>query len=90
MIPMPLIILPILAAFVLISYQYYRIDPEQRFLNLRFVMMVAAIVMAFGYPIYDFFHPRDRHASWVFLALAIIWLAVAYHLLRRVPPRETD
>jgi hypothetical protein len=88
MVPMTIIILVFLAAFFLIFWQYFQIDAKRRILNLRFFMMVCALAAAVGYPLYDVGYPGDRHASWLLLALALFWLASAYVLLRRMPPRE--
>lgn len=90
MVPKPLIILPFLAAFVLLTWQYYRIDPLRRVFNLRGLMMIAAVGAAFGYPIYDFLYPEDSRMSWVFLGLALLWVIASWYLLRRVPPRDSD
>ena len=88
MIPMPVIILLFMAAFFMIVWQYYLLDPKRRVLNLRFALMVGAIVGAVGYPFVNFYDPGDRHVSWLFLALGLFWLATAYYLLRRMPPHE--
>jgi len=90
MVPRPLIILPFLVAFVLTTYQYYKIDPMRRLLNVRAGLMIGAILCAFGYPIYTFLYPDDRRMSWVFFGLAVAWLVTSYYLLRRVPPTSTD
>ncbi len=86
---MTIIILLFLAAFLLTVWQYFTIDPKRRVLNLRFVMMVGAIAAAIGYPLFNVGFPGDRHASWLFLALGLFWLASAAYLLRHMPPRET-
>ena len=62
--------------------------PQRRVLNLRFALMVGAIAGAIGYIFFSQFHPDNRHASWLFLALGLLWLATAYHLLRRMPVRR--
>jgi hypothetical protein len=90
MVPSPLIILSFLATFILCSWQYYRIDPERRVLNARFGLMFSSIVGAFGYPIYLYEYPGDRRMSWIMFVAAIVWLGLAWYLLRRIPPRETD
>jgi hypothetical protein len=86
MIPRPLIVLPLLVAFVMCTVQYYRIDPKRRLFNLRFVLMITSAAAAFAYPIYTVLHPGDRLTSRIFLGLAITWLAASYVLLRRMPP----
>lgn len=90
MVPTPLIILPFLFAFMLLSWQYYRVDPESRLLNVRAILMMISIVGAFGYPIYTYFHPHARLASWGLFGLAVICLVTTFYLLRRIPPKETD
>ena len=88
MAPRPVIILLFLASFGLLVFQYVEIDPKRRVLNLRFGMMISAIAGAIGYPLFTFFFPGNRQASWLFLAVALVWIATAYRLLRRMPPRE--
>jgi hypothetical protein len=88
MVPTVLIILPFLAAFVLALFQYMQIDPRRRVLNVRFGLMAGAAIFSVSYPILEFYVPDDRPLSWLFLALALFWLASAYHLARNMPPRE--
>ncbi|MGA3401737.1 MAG: hypothetical protein ABSC95_21195 [Acetobacteraceae bacterium] len=83
-----IIILVLLAAFMLTMWQYFTIDPKRRILNLRFVMMVCAIIAAIGYPLFNITYPGDRHASWLFLGLGLLLLVSAYILLRNMPPRD--
>jgi hypothetical protein len=89
MVPMAIIILVFLTVFSLTFWQYFQIDPKRRILNLRFAMMVGAIAGSIGYPIYNFFSPRDRPVSWLLLALGLFWLTMAYYMLRHMPPRDT-
>ncbi|HVC59669.1 MAG TPA: hypothetical protein VND19_04800 [Acetobacteraceae bacterium] len=88
MVPTTVIILLFLVAFFLVTWQYVQIDPRRRILNVRFALMAGAVVTDVGYPIFTFEAPGDRLASWLFLALGLFWLASAYYLLRRMPPRE--
>ena len=88
MVPMFVIILLFLATFMLTMWQYFRIDPKRRVVNIRFALMVTAIAGAIGYPIFNYCYPDDRHASWLLLALAALCMAIAYRLLRTMPPRE--
>lgn len=90
MVPMTIIILLFVVAFFLVTWQYLEIDPSRRILNIRFALMVGAIVAAIAYPIFNYKFPGDRQASWLFLALALFWLASAYYLLRRMPARENE
>jgi hypothetical protein len=86
MIPRGIIILPFMIAFFLIMWQYYKIDSKRRVLNLRFALMLGATVGAVSYPFVTVYDPGDRHVSWLYLALALLWLATAYYLWRRMPP----
>jgi hypothetical protein len=88
MVPMFIIILLFLAAFVLTLLQYFHIDPKRRVVNIRFALMVCAIIGAIGYPLFDYFDPGDRHASWLLFALAVLCMAIAWRLFRTMPPRE--
>jgi predicted permease len=88
MVPTFIIILLFFASFLLTLWQYFHIDPKRRVLNFRFALMVCAIVGAIGYPIFDYCYPGDRHASWLLLTLAVLLMAIAYRLLRTMPPRQ--
>jgi predicted Abi (CAAX) family protease len=88
MAPTFIIVLLFLTAFMLLVWQYFKIDPRRRILNVRFAMMVAAIATDIGYPIHVSNHPGDRYMSWVFLLLGLFWVALALVLLRTMPPPE--
>jgi hypothetical protein len=88
MVPEVIIIPPFLVAFVLATWQYLKIDPKRRILNVRFALMAGATIAAFGYPIYTYYYPEDRRASWLLLALGLFWMATTYYLFRRMPRRE--
>jgi hypothetical protein len=88
MIPQPIIIISFIVAFIMLAIQYYMIDPRRRVLNLRFVLMVGAIMAAIGYPVGDYIQPGGPQLSWIFGGLALFWLLLSYYLLRRMPPRD--
>jgi len=88
MIPEVFIIVSFLTAFGILLWQYFQIDPRRRILNLRFLLMVAAIVATFYYIVHAQVEPDDRHTSWMFQALGLLWIAWGWWLLRRMPPRE--
>jgi predicted permease len=88
MVPMFIIILLFLAAFVLTLWQYLTIDPKRRVVNIRFAVMASATIGAFGYPIYDYCYPGERPVSWLLFALAVVCMVLAWRLLRTMPPRE--
>ena len=83
-IPTSVIVPLFLAAFVLLSFQYFVVNPDRRLLNLRFALMASDIVLTLVYVL-----TPDRHTSLlskVFLALGVSWLAMALLLLRTLPP----
>jgi hypothetical protein len=88
MVPMSLIIVIFIVAFLLVLWQYNLIDPKRRIVNLRFVMMVCALVVIFGYPFYNVVYPNERHTSWVCFVAGLIWLIAAAVLFRYMPPRQ--
>lgn len=88
MVPRFIIILLFIVAFVMTFLQYYQVDAQQRVLNVRFAMMVGAIVGALCYIFISQFYPDSWRASWLFLALGLLWLASAYQLWRRMPVRR--
>jgi hypothetical protein len=75
-------IVPLLiASFIMLAYQYYRVDPVSRVLNLRFALMVGAVVLIFATVGLD-----HSSLSLVFFLLALFWLALALYLFRMMPP----
>ncbi len=75
-------IIPIyIVSFIILVIQYFRINPERRILNLRFVLMVGAVVLLFC----TVFFSR-MHLSLVFFLLALFWLGLSLYLLRMMPP----
>ena len=88
-VPTWIIFLLFLAAFVMLVWQYYQIDPRRRVLNLRFGGLIVALFGMVFYIFHAHFYPDDSRTSWIFLGLAVFWLAWARYLSRRMPPRET-
>ena len=72
-----------IASFILFAFQYYRVNPERRLLNLRFLMMIGAIVLLFTTV------SLRNSLSLVFFLLALVWLGVSLFLLRFLPPPRT-
>ena len=72
-----------IASFILFAFQYYRVNPERRLLNLRFLMMIGAIVSLFTTV------SQRNSLSLVFFLLALVWLGVSLFLLRFLPPPRT-
>jgi hypothetical protein len=70
-----------IASFILLCLQYYRIHPERRLLNLRFLLMVGALALMFATVIMS-----DQHLSLVFFLVALFWLGLSVWLLRFMPP----
>jgi hypothetical protein len=75
-------IIPIyIVSFIILFIQYFRINPDRRILNLRFFLMLGAVVLLFGTV---FFSPT--HLSLAFFLLALFWLGLSLYLLRMMPP----
>jgi hypothetical protein len=70
-----------IASFILFSFQYFRINPERRVLDLRFLMMMGAVVLLF-----TTVSLRNRSLSLVFFLLALFSLGLSLYLLRMMPP----
>jgi hypothetical protein len=68
-----------IASFLLALFQYWRINPVRRLLNLRFVLMFGAIAFAIA---------TDMLPQWSyqFFALAVVWFGTTLGLLRTMPP----
>jgi len=86
------IIMPLfLVAFVLTGYQYYHVDPKRRVLNLRFAIMSVTIIGAVTYPLVSYLYGTETRLptlSQGYATTALLCLAVACVLLRRMPPAE--
>ncbi len=78
-IPSGFIIPLFIVSFLLLSYQYYQIDPDRRVLNLRFGLMVIAVGLIFAVVML-----HDQSLSMIFFLLALLWLGLSIYLLRRV------
>lgn len=68
-----------LASFVVLLYQYYRINPDRRIFNLHFVLMVTAIALSLA----DVFFPAW---SIVYCVLAVSLFGFTLFLNRTLPP----
>jgi hypothetical protein len=68
-----------LASFVILLYQYYRINPDRRIFNLHFALMVTAIALSLA----DVFFPAW---SIVYCVLALSLLGLTLFLNRTLPP----
>jgi TctA family transporter len=76
------VIIPLyLASFVMLAIQYLRVDPVRRVVNLRFGLMVGAVVLIFASV-----GLADRSLSLVFFLLALFWFGLTLYLFRFLPP----
>jgi len=72
-----------IASFALLYYQYYRINPDRRLLNVRFGLMAGSVLLMFATIFWD-----NELASPVFFLLGLFWLGLSFYLLRFLPPSE--
>ncbi len=79
-IPTLAIVPPLLVAFVILAFLHWRGQMKNQILDLRFVMMVGAVVIMFAQIL-----SAGTYAvvSLVCFPLALLWLVVAVVLLRR-------
>ena len=70
-----------IASFIMLAFQYFRTNPERRVMNLRFGLMVGAVVLMF---ITVFL--GNLPLSLVFFLLALVWLGLTVYLFRHMPP----
>ncbi len=70
-----------IASFVVLAFEYFRVNPERRVLNLHFGLMVGAVVLMLA----DVFLV-EWLLSLVFFVLALSWLGLSLYLLRHLPP----
>jgi hypothetical protein len=79
-IPNAAIVPLLLVSFVMLAFQYFRINPERRVLNLRFALMVGGIALMFATVC------LARSLSPLFFAFALFWLGLTLYLFRLMPP----
>jgi hypothetical protein len=70
-----------LISFVLLSFQYFRLNPDRRLLNVHFGLMLGAIILM----LVQILLPRPLLSVALFLT-ALVWLGVAIYLFRQLPP----
>ena len=75
-----------IVSFILLVFQYYRINPAWRLLNMHFGLMLGAIVLMLLRIILPQWLGDPSIASMVLLALALIWFGLALLLFRFLPP----
>jgi hypothetical protein len=68
-----------IVTFILQSWQYYRINPDNRVFNARFGIMFLAIALMFA----DVFFPDW---SVIYFVLAVASLALSIYMIRLMPP----
>lgn len=78
--PTYLVVPPLLVAFGVLAFLHWRSNPPNHLLDLRFLMMAAAILLMFAQII---FAGSYHLVSQVCFPLALVWLAVSLRLLRR-------
>jgi hypothetical protein len=86
-IPSGLIFTPLFAAFILLSYQYYREDSAVRVRNLRFGLMTCGLLLMIAYLVLYGESVLPALVSPVFFVLALGLLGASVRLLRRMKPR---
>ena len=79
-IPSYLVVPPLLAAFVVLTFLQWRSNAENHLLNIRFLMAAGATLLMFVQIALSGVFPI---VSFVCFPLAVLWLAVALLLLRR-------
>jgi alkylated DNA repair dioxygenase AlkB len=70
-----------IVSFVLLAFQYFRVNPEKRLVNLRFGLMAGAVVLMLGA-----IFLTEWFLALIFFTLALVWLGLSVYLLRSLPP----
>jgi hypothetical protein len=70
-----------IVSFVLLAFQYFRVNPEKRLVNLRFGLMAGAIVLMLAAVVLT-----EWFFALIFFTLALVWLGLSVYLLRTLPP----
>lgn len=68
-----------LVSFVMLSVQYYRLNPDRRVFNAQFGMMMGAVALS----LLDVFQPQW---ALIYFILGLCWLGATIYLQRRMPP----
>ncbi len=74
---MPLFI----ASFVMLVFQYYRVNPDRRVLNLQFGLMTGAIVLMIAAVVMG-----GPFMSPILFVLGLFWVGLTLYLFRHLPP----
>jgi hypothetical protein len=70
-----------IASFIMLGFQYYRLNPERRLLNLHFGMMAGAVVLM----LFAIFL-TEALQSLILFALALLWVGLTLFFFRHLPP----
>jgi len=73
----------LMVSFYVLFYQYRRVELKRNILNIRFIMLVGALVQVM---VLAFLRHTNPRTSQVFFVLALVWLAGGVQLLRLMPP----
>jgi hypothetical protein len=68
-----------LVSFVMLSVQYYRLNPDRRVFNAQFSLMMGAVALTFA----DIFQPQW---ALIYFVLGLCWLGLTIYLQRHMPP----
>ena len=87
-IPMSVVVFPFLAAFGMFTLMYYRADPERRIVNRYFPLVCGAILMIFVEIVANVGKFDVGRLNLLLFPLALIWLALAIVMWRRMPRKN--
>jgi len=77
-------IIPVfIVSFIVLAYQYFRINPDRRVWNLHFGMMFGALLLMIATNVLS-----ETWLSPLFFVLALFWLGTSIYLFRQMPPRQ--
>ena len=76
-IPVSAIVPFYIVSFVLLAFQYFRVNPEKRLANLHFGLMAGAVVLMLAT-----IFLTERFLALIFFTLALVWLGLSVYLLR--------
>ena len=68
-------------SFIVLTVQYYRLNPDRRLFNLQFGMMFGAVVLVIANVMLT-----GGILSLIFFVLGLAWLGISLFLLRYMPP----
>jgi hypothetical protein len=73
-------------SFLLLGFQYWRINPHRRVLNLQFCLMLGVVVLMLTRTVMPYWLGDPSVVSMVLLAITVLCFGITLLLFRTLPP----